>query len=742
MIRACTWHLMRFDKPPTTSAWHGGDGATHMDANTAPSRRASSTLSARAPNNDSHDYTTHHAMHSRASCDTAPSRSHPGGLSESHTSTTAAVTDVDSTVRTEVRYRSLPASMLPKPLPADFTPFPLPRYDAQLGFGPTRMRDIPDVALARQRMQQQQQQQRAGDEFMTRTRRTEAHNKDDNDDDYDDSAAAMRLHALLSLPTAAATGRPVSVAAMDRPEETGGDVVSGESADAQLRECDAASSPQSSAAAADASSSLSDMHTADEEADMSGYRVSSMAHVSVMDRLECTRSVEDLLQQFVQRPQREARTATVLDLASILPRITDDELGRVLNDLGSIFTPDGRGLNFLVTRVVKYGRSYTVTSELTKAYVHFVHCLTETLVKEQPHRLAHSPALCVHLLHFLALIKVFVPNSWFTHNPNNPSNRGDYTHARGVNKCTALQGTGEELYDYVQFLLTQEACEEAAMDSAAASQPSSPVGDDTNHRDDNSSSSSNMNSDSCASVSNGGAADGRLQRAALEAMRVHSSSHSVSASASSAPPLTLCMRCRPAELVDLLAGVAGVMADVPTHTAGHCHPSGAGGIPGPILSVLLRRFVSYYHAHSAGELRTAADVALLERLYLVLQLAGVPHDALLLPLLADSAGSARTWRASLTPPGQSLCAETSRSAHSHATETATPSVSIAPTPTVAGSLPPGRAVPTSLPRWRRIGARWCNRVRCSCCTRVSRHRLRWRRTACGARCARRGASFS
>lgn len=38
--------------------------------------------------------------------------------------------------------------MMPKNVSKTFTPFPLPKYDADLGYGPVRLRDIPDIAVA------------------------------------------------------------------------------------------------------------------------------------------------------------------------------------------------------------------------------------------------------------------------------------------------------------------------------------------------------------------------------------------------------------------------------------------------------------------------------------------------------------------------------------------------------------------------------------------------------------------
>lgn len=43
-------------------------------------------------------------------------------------------------------------SLQPKPLPVDYTPFPLPKYDTAMGFGPTRLQSIPDIAKAKKAM--------------------------------------------------------------------------------------------------------------------------------------------------------------------------------------------------------------------------------------------------------------------------------------------------------------------------------------------------------------------------------------------------------------------------------------------------------------------------------------------------------------------------------------------------------------------------------------------------------------
>lgn len=220
------------------------------------------------------------------------------------------------------------------------------------------------------------------------------------------------------------------------------------------------------------------------------YVVKGDSHLRVLDRLVCHRPLEDLLQQFHTRPQREARTATLLDLASTLSLRTTEELVRLFSEITCIFSTSsgntqagggaGVGLQFLVTKVVKFGRPYYVTDELMKAYLELLSSATEYFVNTAPHHLWSSPAptassassegspsaaLCVQLLQFMALIRVFQPNLWFSPNPNAPSNRADYQHPRGINRFTAYRRDGEVLFDFLQHLV---------LESATLSAPPSP----------------------------------------------------------------------------------------------------------------------------------------------------------------------------------------------------------------------------------------------------------------------------
>eukprot|EP00796_Vickermania_ingenoplastis_P008705 gene8705-6121_t len=184
------------------------------------------------------------------------------------------------------------------------------------------------------------------------------------------------------------------------------------------------------------------------------YVVVGDASLKVMDRVECRRSIDDLVEQFRSRPEREARAATVLDLAATLSRRSDTEVVRMLEELSAPFSIDGNGLQFLTTKVVKFGRPYWVGSELMNAYIALVEAATDFFTLVEPGRLAASPQVCAQLLHFFALIRLLEPNRWFSPNPNSPSNRGDYSHPRGVNLLIAHRGLGEPLLDAMEGLVT------------------------------------------------------------------------------------------------------------------------------------------------------------------------------------------------------------------------------------------------------------------------------------------------
>ncbi|RNE99801.1 hypothetical protein TraAM80_07993 [Trypanosoma rangeli] len=296
--------------------------------------------------------------------------------------------------RRPVRYKRLPNSMQPKPLEEKFTPFPLPKYDEDLGYGPVRLRNIPDIEKAKERQQQR--------------------------------GAALMEAALRD-----------SEDAMDQ---------------THLRLKEEGSMLASSSH--DASSSLGATETGEDEDTLGGYTVSR--HYPLSDRLECNRSLEDLLLQFVRRPHVEARCAALADMASTIAIRSDAELIRMFEEVSSPFAYDGRGLNFLVTTVKKFGRPYGVSNALVTAYVNLMNAATVTFLHEQPGRLSRCPALTIQLLHFMALIKVFEPNKWFTFSNHASSNRADYKHPRGVNQTTAFWGTGEEIFDAMVDLVRSD----------------------------------------------------------------------------------------------------------------------------------------------------------------------------------------------------------------------------------------------------------------------------------------------
>ncbi|GET89751.1 hypothetical protein, conserved [Leishmania tarentolae] len=353
----------------------------------------------------------------------------PPPLEATGSATTSSSAAVSTLPR--VSHRVLPSSMYPKDVSSDFIPFPLPRHDASMGFGPVRLRNVPDIEEARARMARAAQgPPRGGASTQLQ------------DDDGDNAEAASALWAELSGET---TGTSVDIAtasvAVAPPEDS--EVLS--------RALD------------------------EQDEDLLGYRVHRQ--FPLLDVLECDRSVDDLLAQFWNRPQREARTATVLDFAATLQRRSNEELTRVLYELSSLFEWDGNGLQFIAAKVLKYGRSYTVSSELTKAFVQLVDAMTVAFVEEQPHRLAESPALLVQVLHFLALVKIMEPNKWYTLNPNAPQNRADYTHPRGVNRTSAHVTTGRVLLDFLEDMTTSghSLTAEGAVDDQEASSARPPL---------------------------------------------------------------------------------------------------------------------------------------------------------------------------------------------------------------------------------------------------------------------------
>lgn len=391
---------------------------------------------------------------------------------------------------------SVPSSMRAKSLPETYTPFPLPRHDDSMGFGPLTLQDVPDVLAAQRRMHaastitgdNDNGNRNAGDAsvppeypFMP----TEDPLREGVDGDHHPTLQPMMERKArtsfgqqpwsgASTTRRTTTRDPVAAlqtALLDDLDEqdvvgtaddfTTNNTTTTSSTTAVTRNVlvhvlgSRADSPGSDSLFSPSPSSSSETSVA--AAAAPPYEVVGDDALKVLDRLECRRTTDDLLHQFYTRPQREARTATVLDFAGSLAQRSDAELERMFYELSSLFTAEGNGLQFLVTKVVKFGRPYYVTDELMKAFLVLLEASSEHLTVEAPERLERSPALCIQLLHFLALLRVFEPNRWFSPNPNAPSNRADYSHPRGVNRFTSHRRDGEELFDTIVALVLNSA---------------------------------------------------------------------------------------------------------------------------------------------------------------------------------------------------------------------------------------------------------------------------------------------
>lgn len=474
----------------------------------------------------------------------------PQGLSERATtsSTTASISSTTSTpspsmsswIARTVENLSHP-SMKPKPVSPSFTPYPLPKYDSSMGFGPVFLKNIPDVYRTQQRMASAAEKQfgkgeergeegeREGVRIHTSRgtdygfssfdpsclrvppqgdvgrRRTgtpttalaESREMDQSRDEEEEKRE-MEYHSrlppsytpLLQAASSSSFGASPRVGGIEVTNSTTPTTVSME----QGSELPGPLPMEEGYPAGIPTDSPSMKMTEEGHPHSSppfppsSYMVEGDTHLRVLDRLVCRRSLEDLLHQFNARPQREARTATILDLASTLSLRRTEELTRLFYEVTSVFSTSsgstqaggggGVGLQFLVAKVVKFGRPYYVTDELMKAYLVLLSSATEYFVEKAPHHLfcetlssskdlSSSPAaypnvegfpsaaLCIQLLHFMALLRVFQPNLWFSPNPNAPSNRGDYQHPRGVNRLTAYRRDGELLFDHIQQLVLE-----------------------------------------------------------------------------------------------------------------------------------------------------------------------------------------------------------------------------------------------------------------------------------------------
>jgi len=320
-------------------------------------------------------------------------------------------------------------SMKPKAVDLAFTPYPLPKYDPSLGFGPVVLKNIPDIHKAQQRFSTTPSTPSSSPPQQT----TGAATFKDADVEEDLGVArqapeveepplpmpersgwvtespATPLPSIASRsPRTSATKRPIAFAdwrADGRDErETLSlrqsgivDPDSGETATTASQAPPEAEDADAESAALTPSSAW--------ETDAAplappSYFVEGDERLRILDRLVCRRSLKDLLHQFTSRPQREARTATVLDLASTLSLRRTEEFTSLFYELTSLFATSsgntqaggglGVGLQFLVAKVVKFGRPYYVTDELMKAYLVLLASATEYFTQVAPHHLFPS----------------------------------------------------------------------------------------------------------------------------------------------------------------------------------------------------------------------------------------------------------------------------------------------------------------------------------------------------------------
>lgn len=422
-------------------------------------------------------------------------------------------------------------SMKPKAVHLAFTPYPLPKYDPSLGFGPVALQNIPDIHHAQQRIfaeasspSSSPSQQRT---VTTAWQQASAfHKKEDVPEQATEAEGPL---FSMTEHTGGQTERPspllFSTASRVAGEQgkkwplsfADGDAEEGEAMETRTprysgseETTTTAKPPHAQETEEEASWMLAHSGSAARtptpawEDDATppappSYFVEGDERRRILDRLVCRRSLKDLLHQFTSRPQREARTAAVLDLASTLSLRRTEELTTLFYELTSLFATSsgntqagdglGVGLQFLVAKVAKFGRPYYVTDELMKAYLVLLSSATEYFTRVAPHHLfppyfsfstaASSPpplasvvtfspetisaegsasaSLCIQLLHFMAMLRVFQPNLWYSPNPNAPSNRADYSHPRGANRLTAHRRDGEELFDFLTQLVLSNA---------------------------------------------------------------------------------------------------------------------------------------------------------------------------------------------------------------------------------------------------------------------------------------------
>ena len=311
-------------------------------------------------------------------------------------------------MRPPVRFKPLAPSMIPIKLSDDYTPFPLPLYDTDLGFGPLRVDNVPDVEIAAKKMQE-----RRGAESSRRTTTDEVEVRDG---DLDESGLGRFTVDLMDVdPTANANGEEPGLTKRDEEENR-------------------------------VATSLD--HT--EEDAMQAY-VQDPYGYPLVDRLQCVMPLGKLIHRLETRASDTEFAATLADITSQLPSYSASELIEAISAIHGMFDPR-RGMKAFHRahlRIRWLGRTFdAVNAEMLDAVLNFVTGVEQLLCEEEADMLVRYPGVVVEMLHFLATIHIFKPVEWYTVREVGDSRNGDYCHpAFNVGSKTAHKTPAWELFD-------------------------------------------------------------------------------------------------------------------------------------------------------------------------------------------------------------------------------------------------------------------------------------------------------
>ena len=325
--------------------------------------------------------------------------------------------------------KPLPESMRPRDMGASYTPYPLPVRDDTFEFGPTRVRNIPDVHRARLQ------------EHASRSTTTAVMDDVNSDmlfDMLDDDLAPE-----VSLPHEGEAG------SNGEKEEASDDVGGAPQGVDPLER-----------ARAELSQGIQNRQRQANHADLSRKTAALperyVVHSSYLsDRVECVRDVNELLtlykQAFFREDQDHVHTAMLTDLMNTVHRQSDAEFCSVLYGIASVFDlerPIGSLLKRDYMRDAAKGDPFgtaRLSVLLFQAYVSFIQRLEEYLLEDQPERLESAEVLNA-LLTFYSHLRFRDLTSWGSPDDDHQVHS---LKSGTTGRMTTVFNLGESLYDAI-----------------------------------------------------------------------------------------------------------------------------------------------------------------------------------------------------------------------------------------------------------------------------------------------------